>query len=241
MSRELHFLRVSFRLCLCFSGWFPVLASFTVRYGVLCRSRFLLGHAVFHGWAQWHSWIFCVGWVGVPDPAHGVWAGFSDGLAAPSLSFAFASILCVVLRAALKPILEFFKSVPTLCHTQDRIGVLENLCLRFLLFVNSQVENMSLSLAWPSRACGAPLFWSRAAASWLAVPEVFCELPSAALFFVAHSLSSLHLLILGFNWCRKKEKKRQRETETERDRKRETEKERDRERERQRKGETEKE
>ena len=43
--------------------------------------------------------------------------------------------------------------------------------------MNSQAENMSFSLAWPSRACGAPLFWSRAAASWLAVPEVFCELP----------------------------------------------------------------
>ena len=46
---------------------------------------FMVGHSGRVGY-------FCAGWVGVPVPAHGAWAGFSDGLAAPSLFFAFASI-----------------------------------------------------------------------------------------------------------------------------------------------------
>ena len=44
---------------------------------------------------------------------------------------------------------------------------LENLSQRLSIFVNSQVEGKSFSLAWPFRARGASLlFWSRAAASW---------------------------------------------------------------------------
>ena len=128
----------------------------------------------------------------------------------------------MVLRAALKSSSKFLVCADSLSHARPHRcpGKSQS---EVLLFLNSQAVNMSFSLAWPSRACGAPLFWSRAAASWLAVPEVFCELPQlpfSLLRTVCLPCTSSSWGSIGVERKKERERVRERERERERERKR---------------------